>query len=243
MNKTISTLRSDRVFYRPAEPIPGKRGRPSKYGQRFAFKDEQSWGDPDEVQEFQDEHYGKVRLKRWNGLRDKHAPELTCDILRAETHLEKDNPPEAVWFAWLPPVHPPAGMVITAQTIWMAYVNRWPIEPSLRFRKETLGWTLPRFQSAETGDTWTYLVALAHWMLFLARPIVKDSPLPWQKAQSSLTSQRVRQSMWTIFLQIGTPAQPPKLRGKSPGWPKGKRRAPKERHKVVKKGVFTAQTA
>lgn len=70
------------------------------------------------------------------------------------------------------------------------------------FTKEILGWTLLRFQSAETGDTWTWLVALAHWMLFLARPIVKDSPLPRQKAQSSPTPQRVRQSMGTIFLQI-----------------------------------------
>jgi hypothetical protein len=51
----VARLRSDRVFYRPAEPKPGKRGRPSKYGERFAFKDEQTWGEPDEVQEFQDE--------------------------------------------------------------------------------------------------------------------------------------------------------------------------------------------
>ncbi len=156
-----------------------------------------------------------------------------------------------MWFAWLPPVHPPAEIVITAQTIWTAYVNRWLIEPGLRFHKESLGWTLLRFQSAETGDTWTSLVALAHWMLFLARPIVKDSPLAWPKTQSSLTPQRVRQSMWTmlrlssaqVFLQIGTPARPPKLRGKSPGWPKGKRRTSKERHKVVKKGVSAAKTA
>jgi hypothetical protein len=79
----------------------------------------------------------------------------------------------------------------------------------MRFRKETLGWTLPRFQSAKTGDTWTRLVALVHWMLFLARPIVQDAPLPWQMAQSSLPPQRVRQSMGTIFLQIGTPASLP----------------------------------
>jgi len=238
----VTRLRSDRVFYRPAEPTSGKRGRPSRYGQRFAFEDEQTWDAPDEVQDFQDEHYGKVLLKRWNGLCDKRAPGLTLDILRAETHLEKEKPPEAVWFAWLPPLHP-LTETITAQAIWSAYVNRWPIEPGMRFRKETLGWTFPRFQSAETGDTWTWLVVLAHWILFLARPIVQDHPLPWQKAQSSLTPQRVRQSLWTIFLQIGTPAQPPKPRGKPPGWPKGKPRTPKERHKVVKKGVSAAQTA
>jgi hypothetical protein len=64
----------------------------------------------------------------------------------------------------------------------------------MRFRKETLGWTLPRFQSAETDNTWTWLAALAHWMLFLARLIVKDHRLPWQKAQKSLSPQRARQS-------------------------------------------------
>jgi len=239
----VTRLRSDRVFYRPAEPTPGKRGRPSKYGERFAFKDEQTWGTPDEVQEFQDEHYGKVRLKRWNGLRDKRAPSLTCDLVRAETHLEKEKPPQAVWFAWLSPLQPPTAITITAQTIWFAYVNRWPIEPGVRFRKETLGWTLPRFQSAETGDTWTWLVALAHGMRFLARPVVQDRPLPWQKAQSRLTPQRVRQSLGAMFLQIGTPARPPKPRGKSPGWPKGRPRTPKERHQVVKKGVSASQTA
>ena len=197
----VARLCSDRVLYRPAEPTSGKRGCPPKYGERFGFKDEQTWGEPDEIQEFQDENYGNVRLKRWNGLRDKRAPNLTFDILRAETHLEKDKPPAAVWFAWLPPLHPPAQIAITAQIIWTAYVNRWPIEPGMRFRKETLGWTLPRFQNAQTGDTWTQLVALAHWMLFLARPLVQDNPLPWQKAQTRLTPQRVRQSLWTMLRQ------------------------------------------
>lgn len=239
----VARLRSDRVLYRPVQPTPGKRGRPSKYGQRFAFKDEKSWGEPDEEQEFEHERYGKVRLQRWNDLRDKRAPGLSFDVIRAQVHLERDKPPAAVWFAWLPPVSPPPHIIITAQLIWTAYVNRWPIEPGTRFRKETLGWTLPRFQSAQSGDTWTWLVALAHWMLFLARPIVQDRPLPWQKAQTRLTPQRVRQSLGVIFLQIGTPARPPKLRGKSPGWPIGKARTPKERHKVVKKGVSEARTA
>ncbi|MFZ5884487.1 MAG: transposase, partial [Chloroflexota bacterium] len=233
----VARLRSDRVFYHTLKHSSGKRGRPSKYGQRFAFKDEQTWGTPDEGQEFEDEHYGKVRLQRWQSLRDKRTPNLTFDVLRAQVHLEKEKPPPAVWFAWLPPINPPPQIALTAQTIWTAYVSRWPIEPSLRFRKETLGWTLPRFHSAATGDTWTQLVALAHWMLFLSRPIVQDNPLPWQKAQTNLTPQRVRQSLCTIFLQIGTPARPPKPRGKSPGWQKGRRRTPKTRHKVVKKNA------
>lgn len=62
----------------------------------------------------------------------------------------------------------------------------------LHFRKATLGWTMPRFQSAEAGDRWTWLTALATWMIFLARPIVEDTPLPWQKPQLRLTPQRVQ---------------------------------------------------
>ncbi len=240
----VVRLRRDRVLYRPAPPVsPARRGRPHKHGRRFACKDPTTWGLPDEVLEFEDERYGRVRLERWNGLHERKAPALVYDLVRASIHLERKRSPEAIWLAWLSPPTIPLGIVVTAQTIWSAYVQRWPVEPGVRFRKEKLGWTLPRFQRAETGDTWTYLVALAHWMLYLARPIVEDTPLPWQKPQMRLTPQRVRQSLKPIFVLIGSPAREPKPRGKSPGWLKGRSRTPKERHKVVKKGVSTAKTA
>jgi hypothetical protein len=59
--------------------------------------------------------------------------------------------------------------------------------------------------------------------------------LPWQKPQNKLTPQRVQQSLPLIFAQFGSPARKPKTRGKSPGWPKGRRRTPKQRFKVAKK--------
>jgi len=80
-------------------------------------------------------------------------------------------------------------------------------------------------------------------MIFLARPIVEDDPYPWQKAQQRLTPQRVQQSIRPIFALIGSPARPPKLRGKAPGWPHGKQRVPKQRHPVVKKTPVVAKTA
>lgn len=240
----VVRLRRDRVLYRPAPPVSTpRRGRPRKHGSRFACKDPTTWGPPDEVMEFEDERYGRVRLERWNSLHERKAPALVYDLVRASIHLERENPPEAIWLAWLSPPTIPSGIVVTAQTVWSAYVQRWPVEPGVRFRKEKLGWTLPRFQRPETGDTWTHLVALAHWMLYLARPIVEDTPLPWQKPQTRLTPQRVRQSLKPIFVLIGSPARKPKPRGKSPGWPKGRSRTPKERHEVVKKGISTAQTA
>jgi len=47
----------------------------------------------------------------------------------------------------------------------------------------------------------------------------------------------VQQGWVDIFLQIGPPSQPPQPRGKSPGWPKGKRRRRKQRYPVVKKSA------
>jgi hypothetical protein len=195
------------------------------------------------VIELEDEHWGKVRLERWQQLHEKKGTDVPYDVIRACVHLEREKPPAALWLAWLVPTQFPAAMTVTLETIWRAYVSRWPVEAGIHFRKETLGWTMPRFQTKETGDRWTELTALACWMIYLARPIVADDPHPWQKAQQRLTPQRVQQSIRPIFALIGSPARPPKLRGKAPGWPHGKQRAPKQRHPVVKKTPVVPKTA
>jgi len=242
-NGTIARLRSDRVLYHSPPPPNGKRGRPRVHGERFAFKEADTWGDPDEMIELEDEHFGKVRLERWLNLHEKKGNDVPYDVVRASVHLERDKPPQAIWLAWLAPPSIPADISLNAETIWRAYIARWPVEPGIHFRKETLGWTLPRFQSKEACDLWTELTAIATWIIFLARSIVADTPLPWQKPQQRLTPQRVQQSLKPIFALIGSPARLPKQRGKSPGWPKGKRRTPKVRHPVAKKHPTVAKTA
>lgn len=79
---------------------------------------------------------------------------------------------------------------------------------------------------------------LMTWQLWLAREIVTDNPLPWQKPQpaAKLTPGRVAQAFGGVLAAIGTPARKPKPRGKSLGWPKGKKRTPRTRYPVVKKG-------
>lgn len=77
---------------------------------------------------------------------------------------------------------------------------------------------------------------LMSWELWLARDIVADNPLPWQKSITQLTPGRVAQAFAGVLAAIGTPAQPPKPRGKSPGWPQGELRAHRTRYPVVKKG-------
>jgi hypothetical protein len=240
----VARLRCDRVLYGPPPPRePKQRGRNKRHGQRFAVKQPETWGDPDEVSELEDPYWGKVRLERWHNRHENNCADVPYYVVRDSVHREREKPPAALWLAWLPPQHISNGLTITVQTIWRAYEARWPIEPGLHFRKATLGWTTPRFQSKEAGDRWTWLTALATWMIFLARTIVADAPLPWQKAQQRLTPQRVQQSIRPIFALIGTPARPPKRRGIPPGWPKGKRRTTKPRYPVVKKTPVVVKTA
>jgi hypothetical protein len=102
---------------------------------------------------------------------------------------------------------------------------------------------MPRFQTLEAGDRWTWLTALATWMIFQAQAIMQDTPLPRQKPQQKLTPQRVQQSIGPIFALIGTPACPPKLRGIPPVWPKDRHRTTKTRYPVVKKTPVEVKTA
>lgn len=182
-----------------------------------------------------------MRLERWGGLHEKKGADVPYDVIRACVHLERETPAPALWLAWLAPEPMPAE--VTVETIWRAYSCRWPVEPAIQFRKGILGWTRPRFQSKEVGDRWSELTAIACWLLFLARPIVEDKPLPWQKPQQRLTPQRVQQSLQPVFALIGSPARPPKKRGNAPGWQQGRKRSPKQRYTVVKKTPAAAKTA
>lgn len=52
-----------------------------------------------------------------------------------------------------------------------------------------------------------------------------------------LTPGRVAQAKGGGLALIGTPAQPPKPRGKSPGWPTGEFRLRRTSYPIVKKGT------
>ncbi len=66
-------------------------------------------------------------------------------------------------------------------------------------------------------------------------PRVTDNPLPWQKSLDKLTPGRVAQAIGRVFAVIGTPAQPPKPRGKSPGWKTDQPHKRRIRYPIVKK--------
>ena len=152
--------------------------------------------------------------------------EDTCFRIIFLTRPQRTSPPTQLQFC--PSAH--TAFVICDCTI----------EPGTRFRKQGLNWTLPQFHTPGAGDRWSYLVCIAFWQLYLARPLVQD--LPWQPEQVTLTLARVQQGMPDIFAQIGRPTRPPQTRGNSPGWPKGKPRR-RQRFKVVKKSTKPPNSA
>ena len=231
----VVRLRRDRVLYQ--EPIYCGRGRPPLHGKRFAFKEPERWGTPDEEVTFEHPRHGTVRLRRWNKLHAKQDATVIFSAIRCEIHLERKNPPDPVWIGYDGPKEK------GVQTIWEWYNMRQPIEPAFRFRKQYLSWVRPQFQDSERCDRWTCLVNSAYWMIWLARDLVQDHPLPWQKSLSKLTPGRILRGMAALFTQIDTPACEPQTRGKSPGWPVGRRRTRPKRYEVVKRGKKRVKSA
>lgn len=224
-------LRRDRVLYGPPPPYRG-RGRPPLHGQRFDFKDPDTWHAPVATVEQETDDWGQVRLRRWDDLHAKQDAQTVFRVLCCEVHRERDKPPKALWLAYQPaPQHD-----LDLETVWRCFPKRWPIEPAFRFRKERLHWTKPQLQHTERCDRWTTLIDIAYWMLYLGRELVQDCRLPWQKPLKVLTPGRILQGFQMLFAQIGTPTRPVKMRGKSPGWAKGRKRSPPQRFKTVKRG-------
>jgi DDE superfamily endonuclease len=230
----VTRLRHDRVLYRAPPPYAG-RGRPRKHGPRFAFRDLTTWGPPAEAQTVQDAEWGQVDLRVWADLHDRQEAARPFRVVRIVVHQERAQPSAALWLSW----HGPAR---TGEEIWRAYGARWSIEPSIRVRKEQLHWTQPAVGSLGAMQVWTVLVSVAMWVLWFARGLVADCPLPWQRAQAAATPGRVQAGLGALFAGLGTPAAAPQPRGKAPGWPAGRVRRRQERSRVVKKAPRGARS-
>jgi hypothetical protein len=89
----------------------------------------------------------------------------------------------------------------------------------------------------DQADRWTWLVAVGYTELRLARPVVCEQRLPWERPlpAGTLTPYRVRRALTRLLAVLGTPAAPPKPCGRSPGRPKGRRSGPAPRRPALKK--------
>jgi hypothetical protein len=120
---------------------------------------------------------------------------------------------------------------------WRAYTRRFDLEHTVRLCKQTLGWTTPRPRHPEQADRWTWLVLAAYTQLRLARQLVADQRLAWERPRppGQLSPYRVRRGFPRLLCVVGSPAAAPKPSGRSPGRPKDRRSGPALRHPAVKK--------
>ena len=62
-----------------------------------------------------------------------------------------------------------------------AYLHRFDIEYGFRFQKGALGWTTSSVCTPEQADRWTCLIVAGYTQLRLARGLVGDLRLPWER--------------------------------------------------------------
>ena len=238
-------LRSDRCFY--ADPTSQPRtGRPRRHGAKFVCADPATWPAPSDEVCTEDRRYGTVRVRAWAGLHPKqqrHAARgtrKTRPVVRGTLVLVQvgrlpgaTRVPKQLWLWWAGPGTP------DLDVLWRAYVHRFDVEHTLRFAKQSLLWTTPPVRHPEQADRWTWLVVIAYTMLRLAKTLVRDQRLPWERPRPPhrLTPYRVRRAVSALLPSLGTPADPPKPCGRSPGRPKGRRSGPAPRHPAIKKAA------
>jgi len=226
----IVRLRTNLCLRGAPPPYAGK-GRPAVHGAKFKLSDPTTRDAPTETLTVTDTELGPVRLSLWQSKHFAKAPALPFPVVRLERLQAKGTrrDPKDLWLGWFGDTPPPLS------SWWRSYLRRYGVDHWYRFAKQSLQWTLPHLKTPEQSECWSDLMPLLTWELWLARQIVVDKPLPWQKAQVQLTPGRVRQSFGGIIAQIGTPTHAPKPRGKSKGWPKGKVRQHATRYPIVKK--------
>ena len=239
-------LRADRCFY--ADPPPAARspkgGRPRRHGAKFAFADPTTWPTPSATLTCQDDQYGSVTVKAWGGLHPKQQrhpghgsrgprPIVRGTIIRVQVQRvpAKTRPPKVLWLWRAGPGE------LDLDLVWRAYIRRFDLEHTVRFCKQTLGWTMPSPRHPAQADRWTWLVLAAYTQLRLARQIAGDQRLPWERPrpQPRLSPYRVRRGFPRLLCALGSPAATPKPAGHSPGRPKGRCSEPAARYPAIKK--------
>lgn len=244
-------LRAGRCFY--ADPTSQARtGRPRRHGHKFICDDPQTWPVPTGELRLEDWQYGTVHVRAWTGLHPKtHGQHVKRDararrpIVRGTLLLvevsrlpQQTRQPQALWLWWHTPDD--ADSIPDLDRAWRAYTRRFDVEHTFRLFKQTLNWTLPRVRHPEQADRWTWLVLLAYTQLRLARPLVDDQRLPWQRPQlmGCLSPVRVLRAFPLLLPRLPLLAYPPKPCGRSPGRPIGKRSGRATRFPAVTKALL-----
>jgi hypothetical protein len=228
----VVRLAKNRVFRRAPAPYSG-RGRPHTHGPIFKLQGTSTHGPADQMANLDHPVYGTVTVEAWTRLHVQDAPTAPFTLVRVQVeHLPSHGRPEPLWLAWIGGELPD-----DLHQVWRWYLRRFTVEHAFRFAKSSLGWTTVRLRQPLAADRWTWLVAAVFWQLWLARSVVAEQRLPWERPRPAerLTPGRVQRAFSGLLVTLGTPARAPQPRGKSPGRRTGQRPAPALRFPVARR--------
>lgn len=226
-------LACNRRFFRVPPPYAGKGAR-RKHGPVFRLADPTTHGAPDRTQVIGDPVRGTVTLDAWRDLHDQSAPACPFTVVRVQPERlpRRDGPPAPLWLAWTG-----ADLPTDLRDLWHWYERRFAEEHLFRFLKHDLGWTTIRLRDPAAADRWSWLVVAAVWQLWLARGLVADQKLPWERPAdpARLSPGRVRRAFGGLLVGLVARSRIPQPRGKSPGRRIGERPGPRARHPTVRR--------
>lgn len=254
---TVARLRGNRVLCRlPSQAEAGSQpGHPTWYGERFDLQDSSTWGEPDEVaQTTYTTRRGRtytVHLEGWHdllmsGTRDCPMHRYPFTVIRIWLTDEQGNRvfKRDLWLV----VFGKRRRELSLVEAWEAYGQRYEVEHFFRFGKQRLLLAAYQTNDARREENWWQMVALAYVQMWLARLLVEAMPRAWERYlppsdSGEASPAAVQRDLGRIIWEIGTPANPPKPRGKSPGRAKGEQQPPRKRHPVIRKGSQTGEKA
>jgi hypothetical protein len=250
---TIARARSNRTFYRQFVYADGQypAHHPQWYGEAFKLPDPTTWGDPDLETTFTEtSRRGKVYtvvIQGWQNMlmRGKHKPvripmhRYPFTLVKITRYDEDGNQAfrRPLWLIVVGERRDELSLL----DIYAAYSARTDMEHFFRFGKQKLLLTASQTPETVREERWWHLVHLAYAMLWMARHLAQHLPRPWERhlptaKRREISPTLVQRDFERLIQQLGTPAQPPQPRGKSPGRPAGMKLPPRPRRKVVVKG-------
>ena len=245
---SVARLRANRSLYcQPSLPGKKTKGHPTWYGKAFKLKNANYHKADEIIETTYTSRRGRtfnVRIKAFANLlmRGKRAcPMHNCPLtlLRIEA-FKPDGKPLYRRPLWLI-VTGDRRDEISIIDIWLAYSQRYDIEHYFRFGKQRLLMSSFQTPDVDHAENWWHLTLLAYCQLFLAAPLAHHLPSPWEAKKpisssspaSLLSPSAVQRDFTRIIQQIGTPANPPKTRGISPGRRKGVKLLPRKTLKII----------
>ena len=184
-------IRSNCCLYGAPGQYSG-RGRPRKHGDKFKLNDQSTWWNPTETVEINDDKLGQIKVRKWSQLHFLKSSSVNMTLILVE-RLETEKKGSLQKPLWLIFIDKQKLDLLSLEFLWKKYLRRFAVDHWYRFIKQRLHWTLPALSTPHQCERWSDLMPLITWQLWLAKDLVEENYLPWQKPQKNLSPGRVAQ--------------------------------------------------